>query len=85
MKHHLSIGKHEYEITESGYTLAKQIADSNYELPAIISFQQLPYSKQHTQHWLNHLSHFGVISYEAVNSQTFRLLELNPFELWVTL
>lgn len=85
MKHHLSIGKHEYEITESGYTLAKQIADSNYELPAIISFQQLPYSKQHTQHWLNHLSHFGVIRYEAVNSQTFRLLELNAFELWVTL
>lgn len=85
MKHHLSIGKHEYEITESGYTLAKQIADSNYELPAIISFQQLPYSTSHTQHWLNHLSHFGVISYEAVNSQTFRLLELNPFELWVTL
>lgn len=85
MKHHLSIGKHEYEITESGYTLAKQIADSNYELPAIISFQHLPYSKEHTQHWLNHLSHFGVISYEAVNSQTFRLLELNAFELWVTL
>lgn len=85
MKHHLSIGKHEYEITESGYTLAKQIADSNYELPAIISFQQLPYSKAHTQHWLNHLSHFGVIRYEAVNSQTFRLLELNAFELWVTL
>lgn len=50
MKHHLSIGKHEYEITESGYTLAKQIADSNYELPAIISFQELPHSKEHTQH-----------------------------------
>ncbi|EJU0295586.1 hypothetical protein N4E26_001815 [Escherichia coli] len=85
MKHHLSIGKHEYESTESGYTLAKQLADSNYELPAIISFQELPHSKEHTQHWLNHLSHFGVIQYEAVNNQTFRLLEISPFELWVTL
>ncbi|HGU6414434.1 TPA: hypothetical protein ACM99T_000655 [Escherichia coli] len=85
MKHHLSIGKHEYEITESGYMLARKLTDGNYELPAVISFQELPHSKEHAQHWLNHFSQFGFLHFEAVNSQTFRLLEINPFELWVTL
>lgn len=54
MKYNLTLNKRTFEITESGYTLAKQLADSNYELPAIISFQELPHSKEHTQHWLNH-------------------------------
>ncbi|EFG9130041.1 Uncharacterised protein [Escherichia coli] len=85
MKYNLTLNKRTFEIIESGYTLAKQLADSNYELPVIISFQELPHSKEHTQHWLNHLSHFGAIQYEAVNNQTFRLLEISPFELWVTL
>ncbi|WP_248787872.1 hypothetical protein [Escherichia coli] len=58
MKYNLTLNKRTFEITESGYTLAKQLADSNYELPAIISWQELPHSKEHTQHWLNHLSHF---------------------------
>ncbi|EEQ2264119.1 hypothetical protein GSM20_003598 [Escherichia coli] len=85
MKYNLSVGNKTFEITESGYTLAKQLADSNYELPAVISFQELPHSKDHTQRWLNHFFAFGVLNYEAVNSQTFRLLSLNKdFELFIT-
>ncbi len=30
MKYNLTLNKRTFEITESGYTLAKQLADSNY-------------------------------------------------------
>lgn len=87
MKQYIQVGHAAYEISLHGAAVADHLQAQSNGLPVNIQYSDVfGVPVDAVKSWLHNLQVMNAITYEdGANSSTFRLLSVNPFEIYQTL